>query len=192
MARFAVDRIIDGDTIKVSSAGRSLTVRIACIDAPEMSERPFGQLSQDVLTGLIGGRTRVSLDIKNNDRYGRTVAEVMRGDGLNVGFEMVKRGYATVFEKYANLCNRKILRAGNRAIAKSRGLWSDFSFGRNIARPAGSVVSDGGVMVPVMMPGRDTRTCSSFSSYNDALASLMAGNTGLDADRDGVPCEDFF
>lgn len=33
------------------------------------------------------------------------------------------------------------------------------------------------------------RTCSSFDSYQEALRSLAGGNTNIDRDRDGRPCE---
>ena len=32
----------DGDTIRVSEGSRRLTIRLACIDAPETSQRPWG------------------------------------------------------------------------------------------------------------------------------------------------------
>jgi endonuclease YncB( thermonuclease family) len=33
----------DGDTIRVRQAGKALTVRLACIDAPETAQSPYGQ-----------------------------------------------------------------------------------------------------------------------------------------------------
>ena len=32
----------DGDTIRVRQAGRSITVRLACSDAPETAQSPYG------------------------------------------------------------------------------------------------------------------------------------------------------
>lgn len=32
-------------------------------------------------------------------------------------------------------------------------------------------------------------TCKSFGSYSDILAAYSAGNSALDGDGDGVPCE---
>ena len=34
----------DGDTMRVSEGSRRLTIRLACIDAPETSQRPLGCL----------------------------------------------------------------------------------------------------------------------------------------------------
>jgi endonuclease YncB( thermonuclease family) len=33
----------DGDTIRVRMNGKPITVRLACIDAPETAQRPYGQ-----------------------------------------------------------------------------------------------------------------------------------------------------
>ena len=33
------------------------------------------------------------------------------------------------------------------------------------------------------------QTCSSFTACAEAVASLKAGNTKLDRDKDGIPCE---
>lgn len=35
-------------------------------------------------------------------------------------------------------------------------------------------------------------TCASFASYEDARRALAAGDTGLDRDHDGCPCEQQF
>jgi endonuclease YncB( thermonuclease family) len=39
----------DGDTIRVSRQGLPITIRLACIDAPEMAQSPYGQQSRNYL-----------------------------------------------------------------------------------------------------------------------------------------------
>jgi endonuclease YncB( thermonuclease family) len=39
----------DGDTIRVRMNGKPITVRLACIDAPEMAQRPYGQNARQYL-----------------------------------------------------------------------------------------------------------------------------------------------
>lgn len=196
---YQIDRIIDGDTFKVSSGRESLTVRIACIDAPEMSEKPFGQISKDELTGLLKQNSFVDLKTKGKDRFGRIVAEVFRRDGLNVGLEMVKGGYATVVDKFADQCTSKLDKEEFNADLKGRGLWGiwgDFGFDRragdglsyNTNLPVIAATPASGTATPPMMTS-DTRTCSDFSTYSAALGSYLAGNLKLDGDRDGIPCE---
>ena len=37
----------DGDTIRVRQAGKTLTVRLACIDAPESAQTPYSQRARE-------------------------------------------------------------------------------------------------------------------------------------------------
>jgi endonuclease YncB( thermonuclease family) len=39
----------DGDTIRVRQSGKVLTVRLACIDAPETAQSPYGQQARAYL-----------------------------------------------------------------------------------------------------------------------------------------------
>ena len=71
--------IADGDTVTVNEAGARLKVRLACIDAPELSQTPYGQASRQALQALLPLGSQVTLRIKATDRYGRTVAELLTG-----------------------------------------------------------------------------------------------------------------
>lgn len=46
----------DGDTIRVREGGRLLTIRLACIDAPEMGQRPSGAIAREALERLACAR----------------------------------------------------------------------------------------------------------------------------------------
>jgi micrococcal nuclease len=39
----------DGDTIRVKTPEKTLTIRLACIDAPEMKQQPYGQAASNRL-----------------------------------------------------------------------------------------------------------------------------------------------
>ena len=71
----------DGDTITVRQGGTRTKVRLACIDAPETAQRPYGQQSRQKLKALIPVGSTVRLREKTKDRYGRTVAEVLPPPG---------------------------------------------------------------------------------------------------------------
>ena len=73
--RATVLSIGDGDTIRVRQAGRDLTVRLACIDAPETAQSPWGQQARRYLQQRLPIGREVTLEVKTTDRYGRTVAE---------------------------------------------------------------------------------------------------------------------
>ena len=46
----------DGDTIRVrSSSGKAVTIRLACIDAPETAQGASGAASTQSLRQLLGG-----------------------------------------------------------------------------------------------------------------------------------------
>ncbi len=86
----AVRSIYDGDTMTVSCAGR-MKVRLYCIDAPEMGQKPWGRQSRDYLREITPPEVR--LVAHGHDRYGRTVAEVFAG-AKNLNLEQVRAGRA--------------------------------------------------------------------------------------------------
>ncbi len=94
----------DGDTIRVSEGPQRLTIRLACIDAPETAQAPYGAASREYLQGLAPVGSVVSLKAQTKDRYGRTVAEVFR-NGRAVNLAMVQRGQAFAYRKYLAACN---------------------------------------------------------------------------------------
>lgn len=93
----------DGDTCTTTTGER---VRLACIDTPELSgkraEPGPAKAARDHLRGLVVGK-KVEIRRITEDRYGRTVAELFV-DGVNVGQELVRSGYAKIYQKYARTC----------------------------------------------------------------------------------------
>ena len=78
----------DGDTVRVTDkSGAKITIRLACIDAPETSQGSSGKWSTKTLKGMIQGQS-ISLKPQVIDRYGRTVAEIYVGT-TNVNLLMV-------------------------------------------------------------------------------------------------------
>lgn len=43
----------DGDTLRVDDGGEKVTIRVACIDAPEMAQSPHGQQAREALQALL-------------------------------------------------------------------------------------------------------------------------------------------
>lgn len=70
----------DGVTLRVQADGRLITTPLACIDAPQTVQSPWGQqaTSAYLQQRLPIGR-EVTLAIKATDRYRRSVAEVFSG-----------------------------------------------------------------------------------------------------------------
>ena len=83
----------DGDTISVLERGQKLKVRLACIDAPETAQNPYGMARRNQLKALLPIGSTGSLRIQAVDRFGRSVAEVIGNKGM-VNLAMVQSGQA--------------------------------------------------------------------------------------------------
>ncbi|PZO50721.1 MAG: hypothetical protein DCF15_15490 [Phormidesmis priestleyi] len=114
----------DGDTLRVSRGEDMQTIRLACIDAPEMRQPNYGELAKQQLQALLPINTVVSLRPVDTDRYGRVVAEVFRPDG-NVNLSLVASGHAVVYRQYLGNCAAETY-LNAEAIAQQNGLvfWS--------------------------------------------------------------------
>jgi endonuclease YncB( thermonuclease family) len=176
----------DGDTIRVLQAGKALTVRLACIDAPESTQTPHGQQARTYLQQRLPIGREVSLNIKTTDRYGRSVAEVF--SGVNINLALVEDGQAFAYRQYLSGCDAKAyLEAEDRASRSLLGVWQvkggitrpwDFRRGRRSA-----VIPDG------TTPGGRRYRCSEISSYARAQDLLRQGHSYLDGDGNGKACE---
>lgn len=122
---YKVVGVTDGDTITVISPGgrsyKRTRIRLWGVDCPEKSQA-FGQRAKQFTSDLVYGK-EVSLDERDVDRYGRTVA-VVRVDGKVLNEELVKAGYAWWYERYApGEARLRDLQAEARSAR--RGLWVD-------------------------------------------------------------------
>ena len=125
-AELKVLSVGDGDTIRVSSPSgtNKTTVRLACIDAPETSQAPYGNDARQALQEQLPIGTEISLRTKATDRYGRTVAEVIKGT-ININQALVAAGAAFVYWQYIEGCDRETYsRLENEARLKSLGVWA--------------------------------------------------------------------
>lgn len=100
-ADWKVTRVYDGDTIHVSDNKYSVKVKLAGIDAPEISrkkkerEQPFSQQSKKYLAGLILNKSvdirAYELDVDNQ------ILGIVYFRGRNINLHMVKEGLAEVY-----------------------------------------------------------------------------------------------
>jgi endonuclease YncB( thermonuclease family) len=120
--RARVVSIGDGDTIRVQQGDKLETIRLACIDAPEMAQVPYGDQARRYLQTRLRLEQEVTIHPLNSDRYGRTVAEVI-GD-INLNLALVEDGQAFVYPKYLAQCDaREYLDAEYRASRHRFGIW---------------------------------------------------------------------
>ena len=190
---FAADvlSIGDGDTIMVREQGTKVKVRLACVDAPETSQRPYGRQSRDALTVLIPIGSSVSLKVKAKDRYGRTVAEVYKGN-RNLNQALVRQGQAFVYWQYISGCDRQRYGKLERdASFQGLGVWS---VAGGIQRPweyrRSRTPGRGGSSGSHSKSQRQRKwRCSEVRSWQRAQDLLNQGHTYLDGDTDGEACE---
>ncbi len=198
----SVISIGDGDTLRVADGSRRITIRLACIDAPETAQAPYGMASREELQRLAPVGSGVTLRILDTDRYGRTVAEVIHG-GVNVNLAMVRSGQAFAYRQYLSRCDQAAYLGAERQAEFARsGVWAvtggitrpwDWRQSRrnpsrhSTSTPAGreSLTSSKG---GVVRTGSRT-TCKSIGSFGRAQELLRQGHTYLDRNGDGVACE---
>jgi len=207
-----VERVIDGDTVKLVGYGRC---RLIGVNTPEtvaprqrMGEAAdcYGPEASALTKNLLpeGTKVRVELDAGPIDRYGRELVYLYRAkDGLFINAELVKQGAAkhsrvTPNVRYADL----FLSLETEATAAGRGLWKSCPTGKataaaplsktisavEVAQPVSGVVGDGG------NPG-NLKNCKDFTTYDeakkwfDAYFPLYGDVAKLDGNGDGKPCE---
>jgi endonuclease YncB( thermonuclease family) len=113
--------IADGDTITVLKDRTQVRIRLHGIDAPETGQ-DYGSRAKQLAAELAFGK-QVTIRVRDTDRYGRTVAEVILPDGRSLNHEMVREGMAWWFRKYAP-ADTELARLESEAKAARRGLWS--------------------------------------------------------------------
>jgi endonuclease YncB( thermonuclease family) len=194
-AELNVLSIGDGDTIRVTgtTGANKTTVRLACIDAPENSQAPYGNDALQALQEQLPIGTEISLRTKATDRYGRTVAEVLKGTA-NINQTLVATGAAFVYWQYIEGCDRETYsRLENEARLKSLGVWA---VPGGIQRPweyrRGKKSSNAGANSSgAANPGQNSSRywCKQIGSWAKAQELLKQGHSYLDRDGDGEACE---
>jgi len=196
----AADTVIsvgDGDTLTVTGAQGRRTIRLACIDAPEMAQRPYGQSARAALQQLAPVGSTITVKAGDTDRYGRTVAELYRGT-TKLNLALVQQGQAFVYRQYlkAPCSPSAYLSAEQQAQQQKRGVWSvpggitrpwDFRRGGRRSASAGSGSGSGASGSGASGSGR--YTCKAIGSWDKAQQLLKQGHTYLDRDGDGEACE---
>ena len=177
----------DGDTITITENSQRIKVRLACIDAPETSQTPYGIEARQQLQNLLPIGSEVTLKIKATDRYGRSVAEVNNGD-ININQSLVGSGNAFVYWQYISGCDRQTYsRLENNARLRKFGVWAvpdeiqrpwDYRRSRKAGNASTTSGSNGG-----------RYRCKEIGSWSRAQELLRQGHIYLDRDGDGEACE---
>jgi micrococcal nuclease len=190
----------DGDTIRVKEGNRTVTVRLSCIDAPEMAQRPYGERASARLKQLLPVGQVVKLRTITTDQYGRRVAEVFMGD-RSVNLAMGAEGQAVAYRQYLSGCNAdQYLKAEANAKNQRLAFWNQskpimpWDFRRGVQRVPNptpkTVAQPPSNNFPACV--NSDCDCSNFRTQAEAQRVLVAfpGDPfRLDGDRDGRACE---
>lgn len=194
----------DGDTLRIRLSGQVTTIRLGCIDAPERSQKPFGERSTSRLKQLLPPGTAVQVREIARDRYGRTVAELFIANE-SINLQMVREGQAVVYRQYLDGCaatKNQYLQAEAQAKQKRLGYWNQ----KSPVMPWDYRRSQRGQhQASINLPAKtssQTRqlpscansdcNCSDFKTQAQAqqVLNAFAGDKfRLDGDNDGVACE---
>jgi len=162
-----VIHIADGDTITVlNETNEQIKIRLNGIDCPEKAQA-YGNKAKQFTKNLVGGQT-VTIQAYDQDRYGRTIGDVVLENGRNLSQELVKAGYAWWFFKYSDDEQLGLLEVQAK-IAKV-GLWADknpvppWIFGIKANWPPFNLRN----LNQALLPPRNFSTPSPYSEINEA------------------------
>jgi len=93
----------DGDTCTTFKGEK---IRLACIDTPELKGWKADPIpakeAKDFVNRLVANQ-EVSIKRITNDRYGRTVGELLKNE-VNIQELIVEKGFGKIYKKYAYQC----------------------------------------------------------------------------------------
>ena len=121
----------DGDTITVRIDGHTEKVRLVGIDSPELDDerqayRDAAYAARNYARSRLGGET-VTLETEprqpDRDQYGRLLRYVILRDGTNVNEDLVRKGYAHVYDKFQFALKPRFKSAEAEAKREKLGVW---------------------------------------------------------------------
>ena len=114
--------VTDGDTITVLHSGRGEKIRLNGIDCPEKAQA-YGHKAKEAASALVFGK-QVTIITHGQDKYERTIGDILLPDGTNVNHRLVQEGMCWWYRKYAP-GDSTLERLEAEARAAKRGLWAD-------------------------------------------------------------------
>jgi micrococcal nuclease len=139
-------RVVDGDTIDIRDDVRGrLRVRVLGIDTPETKKPGYTvgcwgpEATEFAKSTMVGQRVQLVTDPTQDrtDRFGRTLAYLIRADGWDYSVEAARAGAAKSYVYGGNPVSRYnvIEAAQSEARAAQRGLWGSPCFGETASAP---------------------------------------------------------
>ncbi|CAN5593761.1 hypothetical protein BH10BAC5_BH10BAC5_07350 [soil metagenome] len=142
---FTVERIVDGDTFKLTTGER---VRLLGIDTPEKFDskkldydsknsgkdkktiQNLGKLSTEYVKSFLEGKKVKMIkepNYQDKDQYGRLLRYVYLQDGTFVNAKILKDGYGQVFESFPFSKIDEFRKIQKEARENKKGLWAEIN-----------------------------------------------------------------
>jgi micrococcal nuclease len=188
---YSVQRVVDGDTVKLEKIGK---VRLIGVDTPETKDprRPvqyFGKEASEFLSKTLSGKkVRLEYDQNPKDKYQRTLAYLFLEDGTFVNALIIKEGYGFAYTRFPFKHLEEFRNLERQAREQKKGLWANQA---EVAKrttsqkpnaPSAKTLAQG--------PCASKKACWQIQTCEEAKQQLKdCGPTGIDGDRDGIPCE---
>jgi endonuclease YncB( thermonuclease family) len=209
---FAVARVIDGDTIELDTGDR---IRLVQIDAPESKGECYNRAATRLLRKLLPEGTTVRLRadraLDKRDRHGRLLRYVFKGK-RNINLVLVQKGAASpyFFHSERGRYAGKLEAAANNARRRGNGGWgaceASFDFDRAWDLHPPTTTTTTTTTTPesnpchpsyqgaCLDPNSPDYDCAGGEGngpdYTGTVRVVGPDDYGLDADGDGVGCED--
>jgi micrococcal nuclease len=127
---YEVERVIDGDTIELSSGDR---VRLIGINTPESGQPYYGEATAKLKELLGDSKVTLKTDKEDKDQYDRLLRYVYVND-THVNMEMVRLGMATAYEFEPNVkYSSEFADAEAEARHNSFGIWTPSQYSITIS-----------------------------------------------------------
>ncbi|MGE2723062.1 thermonuclease family protein [Mycolicibacterium celeriflavum] len=215
-ATAVVLNVVDGDTIDIRDDVRGrLRVRVLGIDSPETKKPGYTvgcwgpEATEFARSEMLGQRVALVLDPTQDrtDRYGRTLAYLVRADNWDYSAEAARAGAARSYVYGGVPVTRSpaITAAEREARDAKRGLWGPPCNGDTSSSPAtvtsgspATIPSPSLAAPPPSQPAPPVSTSSVYYKNCDAARAAGAApirvgqpgyRTGLDRDGDGTACD---
>jgi micrococcal nuclease len=137
-----VVRVIDGDTVKAEVDGKTESIRLVGIDAPEFTSKTecFGKRATDKAKEFLEGKwIQLEKDESQSDRdkYGRLLRYVWFDEGTDFGKRIIEEGYAYEYTYNTPYDKQDEYKETQKyAKSKSHGLWSSSTCNGKKQKPA--------------------------------------------------------
>lgn len=119
-----VTRVVDGDTIYISTDEGQVKIRLLGIDCPE-KDQSYGDKATQFAYDMVMGEIITAVAEEGNvyDRYGRFLGNVLLEDGRSLNEELVRTGLAWHYKQYSD--DPVLAELEEKAEEEKKGLWSE-------------------------------------------------------------------